>query len=70
MLGPSTLSTAMSCPRKFKALVELSNLDLVDNNENKRDGNQYHKIHGMLLESILQFVAVGTIYLKSVTWNF
>ena len=59
MVGPSTLSTAMSCPRKFKALVELSNLDLVDNNENKRDGNQYHKIHGMLLESILQFVAVG-----------
>ena len=59
MVGPSTLSTAMSCPRKFKALVESSNLDLVTYREDKIDGNQYHKLHGMLLESILQFVAVG-----------
>lgn len=59
MVGPSTLSTALGCPRRFRTLIQY----LQDHHKPPRKdqirGNDDHQREGMLLESILQFIAVG-----------
>lgn len=59
MVGPSTLSTAMGCPRRFRTLIEYLHQPHRPPGQNRRGGNDEHQREGMLLESILQFIAVG-----------
>jgi CRISPR/Cas system-associated exonuclease Cas4 (RecB family) len=59
MVGPSTLSTAMGCPRRFRTLIESLQGNPEPTGQDERGGNEDHKREGMLLESILQFIAVG-----------
>lgn len=59
MVGPSTLSTAMGCPRRFRTLIEHLHQHHGPPGQDRRGGNDDHQREGMLLESILQFIAVG-----------
>lgn len=59
MVGPSTLSTAMGCPRRFRTLIKHLHQHHGPPGQDRRGGNNDHQREGMLLESILQFIAVG-----------
>ena len=59
MVGPSTLSTAMGCPRRFRTLIEHLHQHHGPPGQDRRGGNDDHQREGMLLESVLQFIAVG-----------
>lgn len=59
MVGPSTLSTAMGCPRRFRKLIEDLHQHQGPPRQDRRGGNDDHQREGMLLESILQFISVG-----------
>jgi len=59
MVGPSTLSTAMGCPRRFRTLIEHLHQHQGPPRQDRRGGNDDHQREGLLLESILQFIAVG-----------
>lgn len=59
MVGPSALSTAMGCPRRFRTLIEHLHQYHDSPGQDRKSGNDDHQREGMLLESILQFIAVG-----------
>jgi hypothetical protein len=59
MVGPSTLSTALGCPRRFRTLVQYLHSHGKPPRQEQTGGNDDHQREGRLLEAILQFIAVG-----------
>ena len=69
MVGPSTLSTAMGCPRRFRTLIEHLHQHHDPPGQDRRGGNDDHQREGMLLESILQFIALVMTFLMNVIYR-
>ena len=68
MVGPSSLSMAMGCPRRFRNLIMFVNSNTGENDFQRTSENDDHKNEGMLLESILQYIAVGENLTEQRSW--